>query len=90
MEKKRKPRLNTNTSSIMPYRYVLIKIKSVKKVGKKDEFGYSTFEVIYTFAKDSYYYDMYGDKEFNTKVVSMNQPYYVGKNYLTPMTIDID
>ena len=88
--KKRKPRLNTNTSSIMPYRYVLIKIKSVTKVGEKDEFGYSTFEVVYTFAKASYYYDVYGDKEFNTKVVSMKQPYYVGRNYLTPMTIDID
>ena len=88
MEKKRKPRLNTNMSSIMPYRYVLIKIKSVKKVGEKDEFGYSTFEVIYTFDKKSYYYDEYGDKEFNTKVVCMNRPYKVGKTYLEPMTID--
>jgi hypothetical protein len=88
--KKRKPRLNTNSSSIMPYRYVLIKIKSVAKVGEKDEFGYSTFEVVYTFAKTSYYYDVYGDKEFNTKVVSKKSPYYVDRNYLIPMTIDID
>ena len=90
MEKKRKPRLNTNTSSIMPYRYVMIKIKSVTKVGEKDEFGFSTFEVVYTFAKVSYYYDVYCDNEFNTKVFSMKQPYYEDRNYLIPMTIDID
>ena len=89
MGKKRKPRLNTNTSSIMPYRYVFIKIKSVKKVGKADEFGFNTFEVVYTFDKVSYYYDVYGEKEFNTKVSCKNAPYKVGKTYLEPMTIDI-
>ena len=90
MNKKRKPRLNSCMGCIMPYRYVMIKIKSVTKVGEKDEFGFSTFEVVYTFAKASYYYDVYGEKEFNTKVVSMNQLYYVGRNYLLPMSIDID
>lgn len=87
MKKKRKPRLNTNSSSIMPYRYVLIRIKSVKRVDK-DKFGLNTFEVIYTFDKKSYYYDVYGDKEFKGAVRCMKRPYKVGKTYLWSMTID--
>ena len=74
----------------MPYRYVLIKIKSVEKIGKEDEFGYSTFKVSYTFSKASYYYDVYGEEFFIKQVRSVDCPYKVGKTYLEPMTIDID
>ena len=89
-DKKRKPRLNTNSGSIMPYRYVLIKIKSVKKIGNADKFGFCTYDVAYTFAKSDYYHDKYGDEVFHTKVSSSAKPYMVGFTYEIPMTIDID
>lgn len=91
-KKKRKPRLNTNTSSIMPYRYVLIKVKSVKQISKPNEFNCCDYDVAYTFDKESYYYEKYGNEVFH-KTVSMpfDMKYYkVGKVYLEPMTIDID
>jgi hypothetical protein len=90
MMKKRKPRLNTCDGCMIPYRYVKVNVKSVKEISEKDNFGYSTFEVIYTFAKDSYYHDVYGDKEFVNKVSSNGKPYKVGAIYLWQMSIDID
>ena len=75
---------------MMPYRYVYVKVKSVKEISEKDEFGYSTFEVIYTFAKSDYYHDVYGDKEFVNKVSAKGAPYKVGATYLWQMSIDID
>ena len=90
MMKKRKPRLNTCNGCMMPYRYVCVKVKSVKEISEKDEFGYSTFEVVYTFAKSDYYHDVYGDKEFINKVSAKGAPYKVDATYLWQMSIDID
>ena len=36
MMKKRKPRLNTCNGCMMPYRYVRVKVKSVKEISEKD------------------------------------------------------
>ena len=90
MEKKRKPRLNCGMGCMMPYRYVNVKIQSIKEIGKKDEFGYSTYDVAYTFAKKDYYYDKYGDEVFHQTTRSCGKPYRVGKVYVWPMSIDID
>ena len=83
-KKKRKPRLNTNTSSIMPYRYVLIKIVACKTLEKEK------YEVTYTFHDIDYYHDVYGDSKFTLIVCSKTNPYKVGKTYRVPMTIDIE
>ena len=88
--KKRKPRLNYGMGCMMPYRYVRVKVKSVKEISEKDKFGYSTFEVVYTFAKSDYYHDVYGDKEFVSKVSAKGAPYKVNATYLWQMSIDID
>lgn len=84
MEKKRKPRLNYGMGCITPYRYVMITIKSVKKIGDK------TYDVGYTFAKSDYYHDKYGDEVFHKEVSSSVRPYKVGMTYQEPMCIDID
>ncbi len=88
----RKPRLNTNSSCIMPFRYVLIKIKSVKRISERDKFGYCEYDVTYTIDKDSYYYEEYGNEVYHMKVVctpKAKQSFYkVGKVIKEPMTID--
>lgn len=88
--KKRKPRLNTCEGCIMPYRYVRVNVTSVKQIGDADEFGYCTYEVLYTYAEEDYYHDVYGDKVFTNKVSSHGKPYEVGRKYLWAMSIDID
>ena len=90
MGKKRKPRLNCGMGCIMPYRYVNIKIKSVKRISGKDDNGWHTYDVAYTFAKCDYYHDKYGDEVFHKETKCSVKPYKVGKVYLIPMCIDLD
>jgi len=89
--KKRKPRLNSNTSSIMPYRYVNIKVQSVKKVDDGDGFT-CKYEMTYTIDENDYYYEKYGDELFRKEYSAfVTDAYYeVGKVYREPFTIDID
>jgi hypothetical protein len=54
MEKKRKPRLNYGMGCMMPYRYVNVKIVSVNQIGDADKYGYATYDVAYTYAKEDY------------------------------------
>ena len=90
MAKKRKPRLNYGMGCMMPYRYVNIKIKSVKRISGKDYMGCYTYDVAYTFAKCDYYHDKYGDEVFHQETSCSEKPYKVGKVYIWPMSIDLD
>ena len=86
--KTRKPRLNTCEGCMTPYRYVMVKITSVNEIGK--ERNLTIYEVLYTYAEDDYYHDVYGDKVFTNKVYASSMPYKVGNVYRWPMSIDID
>ena len=89
MENKRKPRLNTNMGCMMPYRYVMIKVLSIKKVSNEDKFGFCQYEIGYCFDESDYYYDKYGDETFRLLIETRGKPYYkIGQTIRTPMVID--
>ena len=94
MIKKRKPKLcypkcnHVYQQSAQPYRNVFVKVKSVNKIGREDELGNATYEVIYTFDEIDYYHDVYGDKEFVNMITSNGKPYEDGKRYEWQLSID--